>query len=97
MGSAPGKEPDRSIPDSKGALKMQQLVEYLVKMLVDDPEAVSVSEVDIAGVSTYEVSVADGDLGRVIGRQGRIANALRTVVKASALKSGRRVSLEIVS
>ena len=76
---------------------MQELVEYLVKVLVDEPDEVSVSVNEMAGITTYEVSVADGDLGKVIGRQGRIANALRTVVKAAALKSGQRVGLEIAS
>ena len=76
---------------------MQQLVEYLVKALVDEPDSVSVAEIDSGGMITYEVSVAEGDLGKVIGRQGRIANALRTVLKAAALKSGQRVGLEIVS
>ena len=76
---------------------MQELVEYLVKALVDEPDAVKVDVIDIGGAMTYEVTVAEIDLGKVIGRQGRIANALRTVVKAAALKTGERVSLEIVS
>ena len=76
---------------------MQELVEYLVKALVDEPDAVKVDVIDIGGAMTYEVTVAENDLGKVIGRQGRIANALRTVVKAAALKTGERVSLEIVS
>ena len=76
---------------------MQELVEYLVKVLVDEPDAVNVGVIEVGGATTYEITVAENDLGKVIGRQGRIANALRTVVKAAALKTGERVSLEIMS
>jgi len=76
---------------------MVELVEYMVKALVDDPEAVSVSVVEGDAVTIYEVSVASGDMGKVIGRHGRIANALRNVVKAAAMKSDRRATVEIVS
>lgn len=76
---------------------MNELVEYMVKALVDDPAAVGVSRVEGQGVTVYEVSVAPRDLGRVIGRHGRIANALRNVVKAAASKHEQRVTVEIVS
>ncbi|MEN6302124.1 MAG: KH domain-containing protein [Armatimonadia bacterium] len=76
---------------------MVELVEYMVKALVDEPEAVSVSAVEGDAVTIYEVSVAPGDMGKVIGRHGRIANALRNVVKAAAMKSDQRATVEIVS
>jgi predicted RNA-binding protein YlqC (UPF0109 family) len=76
---------------------MNELVEYIVKALVDDPSSVRINRVDGQGVTVYEVSVATSDLGRVIGRHGRIANALRSVVKAAASKHDRRVTIEIMS
>ena len=76
---------------------MNELVEYMVKALVDEPTAVGVNCVEGHGVTVYEVSVAQPDLGRVIGRHGRIANALRSVVKAAASKQDRRVTIEIMS
>jgi predicted RNA-binding protein YlqC (UPF0109 family) len=76
---------------------MNELVEYMVKALVDDPDEVGVNCVEGHGVTVYEVSVAQPDLGRVIGRHGRIANALRCVLKAAASKQDRRVTIEIVS
>ena len=76
---------------------MVELVEYMVKALVDEPEAVSVSQSEGDSVTVYEVSVAPVDLGKVIGRHGRIANALRNVVKAAAMRSDKRVTVEILS
>lgn len=76
---------------------MKSLIEYLVKALVDDPEQVSVTEVPGEESTTYEVHVAPSDLGKVIGKQGRIANALRTVAKAVAMKEKRKVYVEIVA
>ncbi|MEI6502456.1 MAG: KH domain-containing protein [Armatimonadota bacterium] len=76
---------------------MVELVEYMVKALVDEPEAVSVNCVESEAVSVYEVTVAPVDLGKVIGRHGRIANALRNVVKAAAMKDDKRATVEILS
>jgi predicted RNA-binding protein YlqC (UPF0109 family) len=76
---------------------LKQLIEYLVKELVDDPDQVSISEVPGEEATTYEVRVAPEDLGKVIGKQGRIANALRTVAKAAAMKHKRKVYVEIVA
>lgn len=76
---------------------MVELVEYMVKALVDEPEAVVVTRTEGDAVTVYEVTVAPGDLGRVIGRHGRIANALRNVVKAAAMKSDKRATVEILS
>lgn len=75
---------------------MKELVETLVKHLVDQPEQVEVKQIEGERVIVLEVRVAPGDLGKVIGRGGRIANALRTVVKAAATKQGKKVNLEIL-
>jgi len=76
---------------------LKQMIEYLVKELVDDPDQVNISEVPGDESTTYEVRVAPDDLGKVIGKQGRIANALRTVAKAAAMKHKRKVYVEIVA
>jgi predicted RNA-binding protein YlqC (UPF0109 family) len=75
---------------------MRELVEFLVRALVSDPESVSVEELDESGDTVLEVRVAEGDLGRVIGREGRVANAIRTIAKAAATQEGGRVMVEIV-
>ena len=76
---------------------MKQLIEYLVKALVDEPDQVQIDEVPGEEATTYEVRVAPDDLGKVIGKQGRIANALRTVAKAAAMKEKKKVYVEIVA
>jgi len=73
-----------------------ELVEYLARRLVDDPDAVRVEELDRDGDLVIELHVASDDVGKVIGRQGRIARALRTVVRASAARRSGRTLLEIV-
>ena len=75
---------------------MKDLLEYLTRALVEDPDAVEVEEFDDDGDLVYEISVADDDLGRVIGKGGRVANALRTVAKAAAVKKERRVIVDIL-
>ena len=75
---------------------MAELLEWLAKRLIDDPEAVRVDTVEEADVTILQLRVAPEDIGKVIGRQGRIARALRTVVRASGARSHRRVVLEIV-
>jgi hypothetical protein len=75
---------------------LKDLIEYLVKALVDDPEQVNISEVEGEDATKYEIRVASSDLGKVIGKQGKIANALRVVAKAAAMRDKRRVYLEIV-
>jgi predicted RNA-binding protein YlqC (UPF0109 family) len=75
---------------------MAEIVEYLARRLVDEPEAVRVEEVDREGDTVLQLYVAPDDVGKVIGRQGRIARALRTVVRASAAREDRRVLLEIM-
>jgi predicted RNA-binding protein YlqC (UPF0109 family) len=74
----------------------RELVEYLARGLVDEPDAVSVEEVEREGAVVLQLRVAPDDVGKVIGRQGRIARALRTVVRASAARREQRVLLEIV-
>ena len=76
---------------------MKQFIEFIVRELVDAPDQVSIGEVTGDEATTYEVRVAPDDLGKVIGKQGRIANALRTVVKAVAMKEKRKVYVEIVA
>jgi len=75
---------------------MTELLEFLVKALVEEPEAVVVEELEEEGDLVYEISVADGDLGRVIGKNGRIANAIRTIAKAAAVRIDRRVVVDIL-
>ena len=75
---------------------MKNLIEILVKALVDDPDAVKVEEIDEGDSVTYEVTVAEDDLGKVIGKQGRVANALRTVAKAAAIKDRKNVFVKIL-
>jgi len=73
-----------------------EIVEYLARRLVDDPEAVRVEEVEREDAIVVQLYVAKDDVGKVIGRQGRIARALRTIVRASAARRDQRVLLEIV-
>jgi hypothetical protein len=73
-----------------------ELLEFLVRALVEDPEAVVVEEMEGDGDLIYEISVAEGDLGRVIGKGGRVANAIRTVAKAASAGSDRRVLVEFI-
>ena len=75
---------------------MKSLIEILVKALVEDPDSVVVEEVDEGDSITYEVTVAPDDIGKVIGKQGRVANALRTVAKAAALKEHKNVYVRIM-
>jgi len=75
---------------------LKSLIEILVKALVEDPDSVSIDEVDEGSSVTYEVTVAPDDLGKVIGKQGRVANALRTVAKAAALKEHKNVYVKIM-
>lgn len=76
---------------------MKSTVEFLVKELVDNPDSVEVSEITGDDSTTYEVRVSPDDLGKVIGKQGRIANAIRTLVKAVAMKDKRKVYVEILA
>lgn len=75
---------------------MTELLEFLVRSLVEDPSAVVVEELEEEGDLVYEISVAGDDLGRVIGKGGRVANAIRTIAKAAAVRLDRRVIVDIL-
>jgi uncharacterized protein len=75
---------------------MRELVEFLVRALVEQPDKVEVEEFEEEGDLVLEVSVAEDDLGRVIGRGGRIANAIRTVARAAGARDDRRVIVDIL-
>ena len=74
---------------------MKELVEVIAKSLVDNPEEVVVTETESPKGTIVQLTVADSDMGKVIGKQGRIAKALRTVVKAAASKDDKKVIVEI--
>lgn len=75
---------------------MKELVETLVKALVKNPDAVNVTIVRKGNLEIYQVKVDPDDMGKVIGRKGRIANAIRTVVKAGALRENLKVAVDII-
>ncbi len=75
---------------------MKELVEYIAKSLVDDPSQVQVTQIEGANSVIVELRVAPEDMGRVIGRSGRVANAIRTLLRVVAARKGKRVTLEIV-
>ena len=75
---------------------MLELVIYLAQSLVDKPESVSVIEVEEANAIVLKLSVAPEDMGKVIGKQGRIAKAIRSIVKAASVKSKKKYIVEIV-
>ena len=75
---------------------MAELLAHLARRLVDDPDAVQVEEVQQEGATVLQLRVAPDDVGKVIGRQGRIARALRAIVRASGARTHRRVVLEIM-
>ena len=75
---------------------MQELVEFLIESLVDSPDEVTVSETQTERSTVLKVHVADADMGKIIGRQGRIINAIRSVVSAAAQKRRCRATVEIV-
>ncbi len=75
---------------------MKDTLETIIKTLVDDENAVSIKETETEKEITFEVSVAESDMGKVIGKQGRIAKAIRTVIKAVAGKEQKKVSVEFL-
>lgn len=77
-------------------MKYKELVEYIVKELVDKPEEVEITEIEGEKSTILELKVDKEDIGKVIGKHGRIARAVRTLLNASATKSGKRVMLEIL-
>jgi predicted RNA-binding protein YlqC (UPF0109 family) len=75
---------------------MKELVETMAKALVDNPESVNVAEVDGEKTTVFELRVAESDLGKVIGKQGKTARAMRTILSAAGTKLGKRCVLEIL-
>lgn len=75
---------------------MKELVEYIAKSLVDHPESVNVNVIEGSSMTVLELTVADGDMGRVIGKGGRVVNAVRTLVDVAAEQQNTRATLEIV-
>ncbi len=75
---------------------MKDLLTYIVQSLVDKPDEVSVTERAAGSETVFEVRVADGDMGKVIGRQGRVVKEIRILMKAVAQRKGKKVSVEIL-
>lgn len=75
---------------------MKELIEYIAKALVDNPDAVKVTEIEGEKTSVIELSVAKEDLGKIIGKQGRTARSLRTILSAASTKNNKRAVLEIL-
>jgi predicted RNA-binding protein YlqC (UPF0109 family) len=75
---------------------MKAFLEYVARSLVDDPDAVLVEEVDADDEVTLTLKVGEGDMGRIIGRDGRIANAIRSLLRVMGARDGKHVELEIV-
>ncbi len=77
-------------------MALKQLIAVIAQALVDDPEAVEVAEIDGGNSTLIELRVAKGDVGKVIGKDGRTAQSMRTILTAASTKAGRRVHLDIV-
>jgi hypothetical protein len=76
--------------------EMKELIEYIAKSLVDQPDAVKVTEVTGERTSVIELSVAEEDMGKIIGKQGRTVSAIRTLLNAASMKQKKRTILEII-
>jgi predicted RNA-binding protein YlqC (UPF0109 family) len=74
---------------------MKELIEFMARAIVDNPDEVEVTEEEADDQIIFHLHVAEGDMGRVIGKQGRIANAMRTLLKVAAIRRGERAVLEI--
>lgn len=77
-------------------VRVREVLEYIVRHLVDEPEAVRITEVEEEGVLRLRLSVAPGDVGKVIGRGGRTVRAIRDVVRAAGIRAGVRTAVEIL-
>lgn len=75
---------------------MKELLEFIAKSLVDDKDAVSVTENETESSITLELRVSESDMGKVIGKQGRIAKAIRTVIRSASAKTGKKVIVDII-
>jgi predicted RNA-binding protein YlqC (UPF0109 family) len=76
--------------------ELHELIEYMAKALVDNPDMVQVKEIPGEKTVIYELKVGEGDLGKIIGREGKTAKAIRTIISAAAMKKGKRAVLEIL-
>jgi predicted RNA-binding protein YlqC (UPF0109 family) len=83
-------------PNTVPAATAQAVLAYLTRQLVDDPDAVSVEAEVGSGRTVLNVRVAPGDMGRVIGKRGRVANSIRTIVRAAAVRDGVEVDVEFL-
>jgi predicted RNA-binding protein YlqC (UPF0109 family) len=84
------------IPRLEGVMEMKELITYIAKALVDKPEEVMVTEIEGEQTSVIELKVAKEDLGKIIGKQGRTARAMRTILSAASTKINKRSVLEII-
>lgn len=75
---------------------MKEFIEYIVKNLVDNPDDVNVVEIEGTRTTVYELRVGEGDLGKVIGKEGKTARSIRTILSAAAARQGKRAVLEIL-
>jgi|UniRef100_A0A7C4UFB6 predicted RNA-binding protein YlqC (UPF0109 family) len=75
---------------------MKELIEFIAKSLVDHPEKVVVKEIVGERTTVYELKVGEGDIGKIIGKEGKTAKAIRTIVTAASMKTGKRAVLEIL-
>ncbi len=75
---------------------MKELIEFIVKALVDDPSEVNITEITGDKITLYELRVAKTDIGKVIGKRGRTASSIRTIINAVSTKQGKRAELEII-
>jgi predicted RNA-binding protein YlqC (UPF0109 family) len=75
---------------------MKELIEFIVKALVDDPSEVNITEITGDKVTLYELRVSKSDIGKVIGKRGRTASSIRTIINAVSTKQGKRAELEII-
>ena len=75
---------------------MKETLTTIIKSLVTDELAVSINEIEAEKTVTYEVRVAEGDMGKVIGKEGRIAKAIRTIMKAQAAKDSKKITIEFI-
>ncbi len=76
--------------------RLQELIEFVAKSLVDEPDEVRVNKLSSMHSTIYELQVAPDDMGRVIGKKGRVANSMRTLLRIAATREGKRATLEIV-
>ena len=75
---------------------MKETLTTIIKSLVTDESAISINEIEGEKTVTYEVRVAEGDMGKVIGKEGRIAKAIRTIIKALAAKDSKKITIEFI-